>query len=119
MSLGDLNVVIAAGTFVLGAIGTAFAFWRWVAGTLRAVEAETKTQLVVLQTQINLTRSQLQEFKLEVATHYASDDRLQQMEAKFTASIDKLINRFDAFATDFNQMVGRMERSDKTRGETR
>lgn len=116
MSLSDLNVLIAAGTFLLGAVGTAFAFWRWVLGTIRAVEAETKTQLVILQTQIDLTRAQLGEFKLDVATHYASDDRLQQMEAKFTAAIEKLINRFDAFATDFHRVVGRMEQADKDRG---
>lgn len=113
MTLGDLSVLIAAGSLLVGVIGTAFAFWRWVAGTLRAVEAETNTRLVVLQTQIDLTRAQLSEFKLDVAKYYASDDRLQRMETKFTDAIEKLINRFDAFATDFNRIVGRMDRADK------
>lgn len=109
MTLGDLNVLIAAATFVVGALGAAFGVWRWLIGTLRANEAEAKTQHVLLQTQVDLVRSQLNEFKLEVAKHYASDDRLQQMEAKFTTAIDKLINRFDTFATDFNRLVGRVE----------
>jgi hypothetical protein len=119
VSLADLNVLIAAGTFCLGAVGTVFAFWRWVLGTLRASDAETSTRLALLQAQIDMVRAQLGEFKLDVATHYASDDRLQQMEAKFTASIEKLINRFDAFATDFHRVVGRMEQSDKDRAGNR
>lgn len=119
MSLADLNVLIAAGGFVVAVLGFAFAFWRWVVGTLRASDAEMNTRLVVHQAQMDLVRSQLNEFKLEVAKHYASDDRLQQMEAKFTASIEKLINRFDAFATDFNRIVGRIERSDADRAEGR
>lgn len=110
MTLGDLNVLIAAATFFVGAFGTVFAFWRWFVGTLRAIEAEAKNQAMVHQAQVQLIAAQLNEFKLEVAKHYASDDRLQQMESKFTSSIEKLINRFDAFATDFNRIVGRIER---------
>lgn len=52
-------------------------------------------------------------FELKVAEHYASDDRLEQMETKFTAAIDKLINRFDAFATDFHRIVGRLDALDR------
>lgn len=112
----DFPTLIGLGTLFIAAGGFGLTFWRWVLGTLRASDAETNTRLVVVQTQIDLTRAQLNEFKLEVAKHYASDDRLREMEAKFTASFDKLINRFDAFATDFNRIVGRMERADKAEG---
>jgi len=121
MTLGDLSVLIAAGTFLLGVIGTAFAFWRWVLGslraseaqlasTIRAMDAEQRTQNTILQAQADLTRSQLNEFKLEVAKEYAAGDRLEQMEDRFTAAIEKLINRFDAFATEFNRTIGRFDR---------
>lgn len=119
MTLGDINVLIAAASLFIGALGGAFAFWRWVVGTLRAVEAENKTTSVLLDAKLELLRAKQAEFELEVAKHYASDDRLREMEAKFTASFDKLINRFDAFATDFNRIVGRMERLDKERAEGR
>jgi methyl-accepting chemotaxis protein len=121
MTLGDINTLAA---LILAVVGSAFALWRWMVGTLRAVEAENRAEISKMYTlvetrtselhgRINVVKDRVASFELDVAKYYASDDRLQQMEAKFTLAIEKMINRFDAFATDFNKVVGRMERANQ------
>lgn len=121
MTLGDLNVVIGIASFIVAVIGTAFGMWRWMATALRANQIEFLAEISKVYTlidtrsnemdgKIGRVRDQHNAFELEVAKYYASDDRLHELEVKFTASIDKLINRFDAFATEFHKILGRMER---------
>lgn len=122
MTAGDLNTLIGAAGFLVTVIGLAFAGWRWAVGTLRASEAEARTEIAKLYALIETRSSEYDgrlaaladkhaAFELDVVKHYAPEDRLQQMEHKFTLAIDKLINRFDAFAADFHKVVGRMERA--------
>lgn len=104
---------------VITLLTACFVLWRWIAGTIRATESEARAEREKLRAQfaqqinelhdrISKLREAHAQFELDVAKHYASDDRLQQMEAKFTQAIEKLINRFDAFATDFHQFAGRV-----------
>lgn len=114
---------VALGVVVTLVVG-AFVLSRWVNGSLRIVEAEARTAREKMRREIAEDMAKLSDelmklerahaaFELEVAKHYASDDRMQQMEAKFTQAIDKLINRFDAFATDFHRVVGEWDASRK------
>jgi uncharacterized membrane-anchored protein YhcB (DUF1043 family) len=109
----DLNVLIAAGGFVVSLIGLAFAGWRWIAGTLRAVEAETKTHLVMMQAQLDIVRSHLSEFKIEVANHYVSTARLHPLELK----VDRVNENISALTATVSRLVGRMERDRDERSD--
>ena len=89
----------------IGALAAIFGIiaWLW---------REHGKQVDELHGRISKLKEELSLFRENVAKHYASDDRLQQTENKLTGAIEKLINRFDAFATDFNRYVGRVAKID-------
>ena len=117
--IGENSTITFGVLFVI--LAAAFVLWRWIAGSLRLVESDARAGRDAVRTMLEERILKLEQkeadFELEVAKHYASDDRLQNMEEKFTASIEKLINRFDAFATDFHRIVGRLERDAERPGE--
>lgn len=105
MTLGDLNVLIAIGSLLVGIVGTAFAMWRWQAVAIKAVETAVDIKIAVLEARLALAVAQLGEFKVEVAKHYVSVERLQPLEMK----VERLIDRIDVLATTLSRLVGRME----------
>jgi hypothetical protein len=120
---GAIQIVIALVGLAFTMLAGAFVFWRWTAGTIRAVElaadlkvekleAMVEARLGEIHARITAVKDKQAAFELEVAKYYASDDRLHEIEIKFTSAIEKLINRFDAFATDFHKAMGRLRRDD-------
>jgi len=113
----DTGITIGVAVVAIVAI---WAMMKWVSGSIKIVETEGRVERQKLADELHhriskhaddLVRMERRqaEFEIEVAKHYASDDRLKEMEGKFTVAIDKLINRFDAFATDFHKIVGQMD----------
>lgn len=110
----SIGLVLALGGLVFG---PPFLIWRWMIGTMRAAEAEARAareaqakefeaKIAELHGRVSRLREEHNAFQLEVASRYASDDRLRQTEDKLTAAIGTLVSRFDAFAADFHRYVG-------------
>lgn len=49
-------------------------------------------------------------FELKVTEQYVSDERLLQLETRLTTAIDRLVKRFDDFATDFHRAIMKGDR---------
>lgn len=119
---GNFGVLVSLAGVAIAFLGQAFGFWKWLSTSLDKVKVDNRVELDKMYALIETRTSELEgiiaglralhnAFELDVAKHYASDSRLREMESKFANNMEKLINRFDEFAAKFNQILGRMERT--------
>lgn len=112
------QILLIAG-FVVTIITQTVVTVRWVIGSLRIIETEARQERAKIRQDLTLEdaalhkrisdlREEFSNFKLEVAKHYASENRLTETENRLTNSIDKLVNRFDSFSVSFQESLNEL-----------
>lgn len=102
---------------VLGVLGGAFTVYRWFASSIAAVQKSCDDRITELETshrealqslettKIAVLGSRVGQIELDLARNYVTHAQLRLTEDKLATSVDKLINRFDGFAVDFNRAL--------------
>lgn len=83
------------------------AFQRWIVSTRDRDKIRTDQKLGEMYERLNRLRDEFTQFQITVARHYASDDRLRETTTELKTAINSLVDRFDAFASDFHRLIGR------------
>lgn len=110
------SLVLGVITALITILGAAFTAYRWAQKAIEkaredaAEDADKVRKSVAIkneerQQEIAILRQELQDFKLQATREFATLEHVQGAISSVHNSVEKVINRIDAFAVEFNRAL--------------
>ena len=101
----------------LGSILALIKFWMSIGAHLNKADSASAIATAALA-KVDLVSSQLHEYKVEVASEFASADDLKDVERRLVTAVDNLGSRFDRMAERLDKFL-EVQLSQLSRGDGR
>lgn len=110
------GLVLSAVVSLVTILGAAFTAYRWAQKAIEAARSEAEADTQAVRTSVAIKNEERQKdiqalerdlaaFKLQVTKEFATVDHVKDALGQVHNGIEKLINRIDSFAVEFNRAL--------------